>query len=651
MADNLNKVINVTANTSGANAALQSTEDILESMVQTEIELGRAASASADRVSESASRSASAVNTSTAAHEGNRQAVLENGGAVAILDSATGGLATRVRDAFEASRLFTGSMKAQNIVQSIYTALTGKATVATNGFKIALAATGIGAILLLIGGLALAYNKLVVDVEEAKKSQEDYNYQMSQYREEIRKTIALINERSTIELEKARGRGASIREVRAIEKKASEDRIAEIRGEISILQNAPLPKFANQEENDKFFKDYTDRLKELNKEIEEIELNQRIRSAKNAADDLVKTRDDAQKANDKRIADEKAANDKRLKDLEAYNKARIALEKKVIEDIEDATDESELEQLYRQEEREKRNANEVLKKEDREKQLLLIEEKYGILRVQLRKKLTDEADAKQLESDKEIAKKRLEEIDAVIEDYKKEKSKGDPVQDALLSIAELIGGGGNFEAERKALDEKQALLEEYRKNDLISDDEYTAAMEQNNISRNQLDAAQADSKKITLDKINGYLKAAVSILGENTKAGKHLAAASAVIDTLQSSISAYKGMVAAIPGPVGIAAGAVAAGASLATGYATVKKIYAVKVPGAGGGDAGGAGAAPSGAASTPSFNLVGANTQSQLSETIANQQSDPVRAYVVSNDVSNQQALDRSIISNATFG
>jgi hypothetical protein len=130
-----------------------------------------------------------------------------------------------------------------------------------------------------------------------------------------------------------------------------------------------------------------------------------------------------------------------------------------------------------------------------------------------------------------------------------------------------------------------------------------------------------------------------------------MAIAATTVDTLQSSISAYKGMVAAIPGPVGIAAGAVAAAGSIATGLATVKKIVSVKVPGGGGG-----GSAPSISASSvgtpapaPSFNVVGNSGVNQIAQTLGNQQ--PVQAYVVANNVTTAQSLDRNIVQNASLG
>ena len=149
--------------------------------------------------------------------------------------------------------------------------------------------------------------------------------------------------------------------------------------------------------------------------------------------------------------------------------------------------------------------------------------------------------------------------------------------------------------------------------------------------------------------IGQTLATASELLGKNTVAGKAMAVAATTVDTLQSSISAYKGMVAAIPGPVGIAAGAVAAAGSIATGLATVKKIVSVKVPGKGGG-----GSAPSisssgGGVAAPSFNVVGNSGVNQIAQTLGNQQ--PMQAYVVANNVTTQQSLDRNIVNNASLG
>ena len=61
-----------------------------------------------------------------------------------------------------------------------------------------------------------------------------------------------------------------------------------------------------------------------------------------------------------------------------------------------------------------------------------------------------------------------------------------------------------------------------------------------------------------------------------------------------------------------------------------------------------------SGAVSTPappSFNVVGASSTNQLAQTIGSQQQQPIKAYVVANDVTTQQGLDRNIVQSASIG
>lgn len=72
------------------------------------------------------------------------------------------------------------------------------------------------------------------------------------------------------------------------------------------------------------------------------------------------------------------------------------------------------------------------------------------------------------------------------------------------------------------------------------------------------------------------------------------------------------------------------------------KSVVSSSTPSGGGG--GGVGGDGGGAPSAPVFNVVGAAPENQLAETIGEQQDRPIKAFVTSQDVSTQQALDRSI-------
>ena len=202
-----------------------------------------------------------------------------------------------------------------------------------------------------------------------------------------------------------------------------------------------------------------------------------------------------------------------------------------------------------------------------------------------------------------------------------------------------------FEAKLEALTEQERLITEATN---ISEEERTKLLKANKDARVKIGEEEAAAKQKALQAYSSGLKTAASLLGESTAAGKAAAIAATTIDTIQSGVSAYKGMVAAVPGPVGIGLGVVAAAGALASGYASVKKILAVKTPNGGGG-----GAAPSGGGvSAPSFNVVGNSGVNQLAETMAGKSEQaPIKAYVVSNDVTSAQGLDRKIITNASLG
>jgi len=183
--------------------------------------------------------------------------------------------------------------------------------------------------------------------------------------------------------------------------------------------------------------------------------------------------------------------------------------------------------------------------------------------------------------------------------------------------------------------------------------EYKTRMQEigNEIKQNEKDNADA-SKEIEKEKAaardayltagSNALKNAAALAGEATDAGKGLAIAATTIDTYQSAVSSYKSL-SGIP-VVGPALGAAAAGVAIATGLMNVKNILAVKVPGGSSSSAPATGAAPN-------FNVVGATGVNQLAGAISNREQQPVQAYVVANNVTTAQGLDRNIIRSATLG
>lgn len=158
------------------------------------------------------------------------------------------------------------------------------------------------------------------------------------------------------------------------------------------------------------------------------------------------------------------------------------------------------------------------------------------------------------------------------------------------------------------------------------------------------------AKLAAADAVANTLSGMADLLGKETAAGKAAAVASATINTFSSAQKAYESTVG-IPfvGPV---LAPINAGIAIAAGIKNVQSILSVQVPGGGGGG----GSAPSASSITPgvtapNFNVVGASSTNQLAQTIGNQQQQPIQAFVVSNDVTTAQALDRNIIRGASIG
>ena len=127
-----------------------------------------------------------------------------------------------------------------------------------------------------------------------------------------------------------------------------------------------------------------------------------------------------------------------------------------------------------------------------------------------------------------------------------------------------------------------------------------------------------------------------------------------IASAAESGVDGAKGFMkaaSAAPPPANVpliaifAVQAAAIAMSIKSAVSTAKSM----VGGKGGGGSGG-GSAPS-APQAPSFNVVGAAPENQLAQAIGEDNKQPIKAFVVSNDVTNAQALDRNIVEGASIG
>ena len=208
----------------------------------------------------------------------------------------------------------------------------------------------------------------------------------------------------------------------------------------------------------------------------------------------------------------------------------------------------------------------------------------------------------------------------------------------LMSMKDTLNK--EIEIERQRLKAKVDLYAEGTQARADAEQELADFEQEKRQEGEELDRLTAEAKIETASMAFGNLAA---IFGENSKVGKAAAIAQTTIDTFKSATSAYASQ-AAIP-IVGPALGAIAAGAAVAAGVANIKKITAVGPPVE----------APSVSgertAQAPAFNIVGASPENQLAKVINDQTKQPVKAFVVANDVSSQQALDRNIVNKASLG
>ena len=205
-----------------------------------------------------------------------------------------------------------------------------------------------------------------------------------------------------------------------------------------------------------------------------------------------------------------------------------------------------------------------------------------------------------------------------------------------------VGTQARQDAEQQLLDFQQDAAQ---KGEKLDDD----------ISKKQTarDKAVAKQKIALTAQTFGAL---AGILGENSAAGKAAAIAQATINTYQG-VTEVLANESVLPQPFATIEKIVSIATVLGTGLKTVREITAVpkpNIPGGRGGSSGGGRGINTSVASTPAappaFNVVGASATSQLAETISNKEEKPVKAYVVSNDVSSAQSMDRNIVENASI-
>lgn len=234
-----------------------------------------------------------------------------------------------------------------------------------------------------------------------------------------------------------------------------------------------------------------------------------------------------------------------------------------------------------------------------------------------------------------ILEDRVKGIQKLIDDIKGIREDVEPA--SALSALGLKIDPKDFEKEKtpaQLLAEDQ--LKAFKKVE-IGAKKHTLSMEEINFRLAMIDADRLGHFASATDALAG-------LFGERTAAGKAFAIATATMDTYAGANLALKDPT--IPNTFARIA---AVTSVIATGLANVKNILAVDDKG---------GRTPSSAAGAagaesqaPIFNVVGQSNIDQIGRSISEARSQPIRTYVLSNEVTTQQELDNKIIQAATLG
>ena len=205
---------------------------------------------------------------------------------------------------------------------------------------------------------------------------------------------------------------------------------------------------------------------------------------------------------------------------------------------------------------------------------------------------------------------------------------------AQLDIAQKEG-----EIESKRLTEKRNQYKQGTQAYEDANNELLAYQQENANTQVQIEKdLNKNKKQLTTQALTDM----ATIVGKNSKFGKAIAIVQAIRDT-------YAGANKALA--QGGIFGFIGAAAVIAGGIANVKTITSTPEPTPpSGASVGGSGSVPAMPSAPPAFNVVGQGETSQLADAIGGQANQPVRAYVVSNDVTTAQGLERNIVEGATI-
>ena len=162
-----------------------------------------------------------------------------------------------------------------------------------------------------------------------------------------------------------------------------------------------------------------------------------------------------------------------------------------------------------------------------------------------------------------------------------------------------------------------------------------------------------DLVNAAIEQDNRTLGSIVELAGKGSAIGKAAAVAQVTMGGIEGVQNAYKTAQASPITAVFPAYPIIQAGLAAAFAGVQLKSILSTPKPSLSGSTGGGGGGSRPNVPSSapPSFNVVGTSETNQLAQSIGQEEKQPIKAFVVSNDVSTAQALDRNIVETASIG
>jgi hypothetical protein len=477
----------------------------------------------------------------------------------------------------------------------------------------AMAANPIGAIVAAVAALIagiVALTKYLIDNSNANKTMakevEKSTKALKEQTKAYEKNSDELQRQQNFTLELAKAKGATTKEIRALEKKLIDEKVAHLENARQIAVNT----FETEKNTLAKYK------------------------ASGASDEVITKQRELTKA-----ALEEA--NKVTGDLNKAYVERVELQRKHIVQVEqENTNAATTARQNRKKEREEAKAQ-----AEKDAQDLLNANKD---QNNLQKQLQDEITLAQIEDERKRAEVKLEmDLEAKKKEIENSKASAKEKNEsiALLEQQYMI----NLRAMRDKFAQEDKDIQDKKNQELIKNEEELTKIlegltnevleEEKKASEEKIKIAEAEAQaKIKLNQdIANSMGALSDVIGKETAVGKGLAVAQATMNTYLGATEVLRAK-SVLPEPLGTISKVVNVATIIATGIKSVKSILSTKVPGSGGGGG-----------TAPSLPSTTAPIQPQLGQTALNQQlinqtgNAAVRAFVLETDVSgNQERIRR---------